>query len=72
LFAMRNIIAIAWSALMRDLAAKIGISDVGLRKQFVRYGVYVPLKHTEIRYGPRKLSLPCQLQTLESPERLAT
>lgn len=37
-----DLISFAWSAPMRELAAKVGISDVGLRKQFVGYGVHLP------------------------------
>jgi hypothetical protein len=32
----------AWSAPLRDLATKIGISDVGLKKLFISYGVITP------------------------------
>lgn len=34
--------AFAWSAPMRDLAAKVGLSDVGLRKLLVAHGVVPP------------------------------
>lgn len=37
-----DLIAFAWSAPMRDLAARIGISDVGLRKLLVSHGVVLP------------------------------
>ena len=37
-----DLTAFAWSAPMRDLAAKIGLSDVGLRKLLVSYGVITP------------------------------
>lgn len=37
-----DLIAFAWSAPMRELAPKIGISDVALRKLFVRHGVPPP------------------------------
>lgn len=37
-----ELIAFAWSAPMRDLAGKLDISDVGLRKQLTNYGVPVP------------------------------
>ncbi|WP_431321695.1 hypothetical protein [Rhizobium sp. YTU87027] len=37
-----DLIAFAWSAPLRDLAATIGISDVGLRKQMVGYGIPLP------------------------------
>lgn len=32
----------AWSAPMRDLAAKVGMSDVGLKKLLTSYGVAAP------------------------------
>ncbi|MBZ3693387.1 hypothetical protein J1W56_12260 [Phyllobacterium sp. R2-JL] len=37
-----DLIALAWSEPMRDLAAKLGLSDVGLRKKFASYGVPIP------------------------------
>lgn len=37
-----DLIAFAWSAPMRDLAVKIGLSDVGLRKLLVSYGMTIP------------------------------
>lgn len=37
-----DLIAFAWSAPMRDLAGKLDISDVGLRKQLSNYGVPLP------------------------------
>lgn len=37
-----ELIAFAWSAPMRDLAAKLDISDVGLRKQLSNYDVPLP------------------------------
>jgi hypothetical protein len=37
-----DVIAFAWSAPMRELAAKIGISDVALKKMLHRYGVATP------------------------------
>jgi hypothetical protein len=37
-----DLIAFTWSAPMRDLAAKIGISDVGLKKLLRGYGVASP------------------------------
>src|SRR4051812_45930987 len=37
-----DLIAFAWSAPMRDLAKKIGISDVGLRKLLTSHGVTLP------------------------------
>ena len=36
------LIAFAWSAPMRDLAAKVGISDVGLKKLLRSHGVVTP------------------------------
>lgn len=37
-----DVIAFAWSAPMRDLAATIGISDVGLKKLFKAHGIATP------------------------------
>ncbi|MGY5776054.1 hypothetical protein [Rhizobium sp. LEGMi135b] len=37
-----DLIAFAWSAPLRDLAAKVELSDVGLRKQLVSLGVPLP------------------------------
>lgn len=37
-----DVIAFAWSAPMRELAGKVGISDVGLRKLLVSNGVVLP------------------------------
>lgn len=37
-----DLIAFAWSAPMRDLAARMGMSDVGLRKMLKGYGVVTP------------------------------
>lgn len=37
-----DVLAFAWSAPMRDLAGKIGISDVGLRKLLVTQGITLP------------------------------
>ena len=37
-----DLIAFAWSAPMRDLAARVGMSDVGLRKLLRSYGVSGP------------------------------
>lgn len=37
-----DLIAFAWSAPMRDLAERVGISDVGLRKMLRGYGVVLP------------------------------
>lgn len=38
----QNLIAFAWSAPMRELAAKVELSDVGLKKQLVSLGVPLP------------------------------
>lgn len=40
--APESLIAFAWSAPMRDLAKRVGISDVGLRKLLTGYGVVLP------------------------------
>lgn len=37
-----DVIAFAWSAPMRDLAGKVGVSDVALKKMLRRYGVTTP------------------------------
>lgn len=37
-----DVVAFAWSAPMRDLAATIGISDVGLKKLFKAHGIATP------------------------------
>lgn len=37
-----NLIAFAWSAPMRELAAQVGLSDVGLKKLLKSYGVFGP------------------------------
>jgi uncharacterized membrane protein len=37
-----DLIGFAWSAPLRDLAGTLGISDVGLRKQLVSYGIPLP------------------------------
>lgn len=37
-----DLIAFAWSAPMRDLAAKVGLSDVGLKKLLKGFGVVTP------------------------------
>lgn len=39
---MNDLIAFAWSAPMRELAAKVGMSDVGLKKLLTSYGVVCP------------------------------
>ncbi|EJK83515.1 hypothetical protein [Rhizobium sp. AP16] len=38
----QDLIAFAWSAPMRELAAKVDLSDVGLKKQLVSLGVPLP------------------------------
>ncbi|WP_340266122.1 hypothetical protein [Sphingobium mellinum] len=40
--APEKLIEFAWSAPMRDLAKKVGISDVGLRKLLTGYGIVLP------------------------------
>ena len=40
----QTLIDFAWSAPMRDLAAKIGISDVGLKKLLKGHGIVTPLQ----------------------------
>jgi len=37
-----NLIAFAWSAPMRELAAQVGLSDVGLKKLLKSHGVFGP------------------------------
>lgn len=54
-----DVIAFAWSAPMRDLAAKVGISDVGLRKLLVSAGVILPPQgHWNRVHAGRKVPLP--------------
>jgi len=36
------LVAFAWSAPMRDLAAKVGLSDVGLKKLLRAHGIITP------------------------------
>ncbi|NTF43049.1 hypothetical protein [Rhizobium rhizogenes] len=38
----QDLIAFAWSAPLRELAAKVDLSDVGLKKQLVNLGVPIP------------------------------
>lgn len=47
--------AFAWSAPMRELASKLDLSDVGLRKLLVSYGVYPPPQGywNKVRAGKR-------------------
>lgn len=54
-----ELIAFAWSAPMRDLAAKVGISDVGLRKMLRGYGVVLPPQgHWNRVHAGRTVPLP--------------
>lgn len=51
--------AFAWSAPMRDLAAKVGISDVGLRKILRSYGIVTPPQgHWNRVHAGRKVAAP--------------
>ncbi|RUZ99410.1 hypothetical protein EN939_34240, partial [Mesorhizobium sp. M7A.F.Ca.CA.002.05.1.1] len=55
-----DLIAFAWSAPMRDLAAKLELSDVGLKKLLTRSGVASPPQGywNKIRAGKRVPSVP--------------
>lgn len=54
-----DVLAFAWSAPMRDLAAKIGISDVGLRKLLVAQGIVLPPQgHWNRVHAGRKVGEP--------------
>ncbi|MER9442016.1 hypothetical protein NKI79_11440 [Mesorhizobium sp. M0340] len=55
-----DLIAFAWSAPMRDLAAKLELSDVGLKKLLTRCGVATPPQGywNKIRAGKRVPALP--------------
>ncbi|MER9526660.1 hypothetical protein NKI96_24340 [Mesorhizobium sp. M0292] len=55
-----DLIAFAWSAPMRDLAAKLELSDVGLKKLLTRCGVASPPQGywNKIRAGKRVPALP--------------
>lgn len=54
-----DVIAFAWSAPMRELAAKIGISDVALKKMLHRYGVVTPPQgHWNRVHAGRKVPAP--------------
>lgn len=54
-----DVIAFAWSAPMRDLAAKVGVSDVGLRKLLVSAGVVLPPQgHWNRVHAGKKVPVP--------------
>lgn len=54
-----DVIAFAWSAPMRALAARIGISDVGLRKLLVAQGIVLPPQgHWNRVHAGRKVPPP--------------
>lgn len=54
-----DLIVFAWSAPMRELAAKVGISDVGLRKMLRGYGVTLPPQgHWNRAHAGRKVPPP--------------
>lgn len=54
-----DVLAFAWSAPMRDLAGRIGISDVGLRKLLVAQGITLPLQgHWNRVHAGRKVGKP--------------
>ncbi|MGX9143209.1 hypothetical protein [Mesorhizobium sp. 128a] len=55
-----DLIAFAWSAPMRDLAAKLELSDVGVKKLLTRFGVASPPQGywNKIRAGKRVPALP--------------
>lgn len=54
-----DLIAFAWSAPMRELAQKIGISDVGLRKLLVSHGVTLPPQgHWNRVHAGRQVAAP--------------
>jgi len=54
------LISFAWSAPMRDLAAKIGISDVGLKKLLRSHGIVTPPQGhwNKVHAGKRVMSPP--------------
>jgi hypothetical protein len=55
----QDLIAFAWSAPMRDLAAKVGISDVGLRKLLNSLGIVTPPQgHWNKVHAGKKVSAP--------------
>lgn len=54
-----DLIAFAWSAPMRELAAKVGLSDVGLKKLLKGFGVVTPPQgHWNRVHAGRKVSAP--------------
>lgn len=54
-----DLIAFAWSAPMRDLAAKVGLSDVGLKKLLKGFGVVTPPQgHWNRVHAGRKVPTP--------------
>ena len=55
-----DLIAFAWSAPMRDLAAKLELSDVGLEKLLTRYRIAVPPQGywNKVRAGERGQHYP--------------
>jgi hypothetical protein len=56
----RDLIAFAWSAPLRDLAAQVGLSDVGLKKQLVSYGIPLPRQGywNKIKAGKKVPAMP--------------
>lgn len=54
-----DVVAFAWSAPMRNLAAKVGISDVGLRKLLTSQGILLPPQgHWNRVHAGRKIQSP--------------
>lgn len=54
-----DVLAFAWSAPMRELAANVGISDVGLRKLLVSQGIVLPPQgHWNRGHARRKVGSP--------------
>lgn len=54
-----DLVAFAWSAPMRELAAKIGLSDVGLKKLLKGFGVVTPPQgHWNRVHSGRKVTAP--------------
>jgi hypothetical protein len=54
-----DLIRFAWSALMRELAAQIGLSDVGLKKLLKSHGVWGPPQgHWNRVHAGRAVSKP--------------
>jgi len=57
--ALADLIAFAWSAPMRELAAQVGLSDVGLKKLLRSYGVSGPPQgHWNRVHAGRSVSAP--------------